>query len=70
MAIRGIIDANVWLSRATEQRLRLTDDGLLWQGFDAQAENSSPDFLTVPSCSTSAEDADVTTRTLSTLQAG
>lgn len=38
MAIRGIIDANVRLSKATEQRLRLTDDGLLWQGFDAQAE--------------------------------
>src|SRR5436190_10074770 len=47
---RGLIDANVQLSRATERRLRLPTDKTLWQKFERQAAElirSLPDGATV-----------------------
>lgn len=37
MAIRTAIDMNVKLSKATERRLRLPSEGLIWQAFNAEA---------------------------------
>jgi SAM-dependent methyltransferase len=37
MAIRAAINANVKLSKATERRLRLPSEGLIWQSFRAGA---------------------------------
>jgi ubiquinone/menaquinone biosynthesis C-methylase UbiE len=37
MAIRTAIDANVKLSKATERRLRLPSEGLIWRVFNAEA---------------------------------
>jgi SAM-dependent methyltransferase len=37
MAVRTAIDANVKLSKATERRLRLPSEGLIWQSFKAEA---------------------------------
>lgn len=38
VGLRGVIDANVRLSRATERRLRLPADGVIWRRFEAEAE--------------------------------
>jgi SAM-dependent methyltransferase len=37
MSIRAIIDANVKLSKATERRLRIPSEGLIWQYFNTEA---------------------------------
>lgn len=37
MAIRTAIDANVKLSKATERRLRLPSENLIWRSFEAEA---------------------------------
>jgi ubiquinone/menaquinone biosynthesis C-methylase UbiE len=39
MVIRVAIDANVKLSHATERRLKLPSEGLLWQAFAAEARS-------------------------------
>jgi SAM-dependent methyltransferase len=50
MALRGVIDANVRWSRATEQLLRLPTDKTLWQQFEHEADSlirALPDGATV-----------------------
>jgi ubiquinone/menaquinone biosynthesis C-methylase UbiE len=37
MAMRAVIDANVKLSEATERRLRLPSEDLIWRSFEAEA---------------------------------
>jgi hypothetical protein len=50
MALRGVVDANVRWSRATEKRLRLPSDKTLWQRFEREADDlirALPDGATV-----------------------
>lgn len=50
MALRGVVDANVRWSRATEKRFRLQSDKTLWQRFESEADTlirALPDGATV-----------------------